>query len=170
MNPNVYIFYIPERQFKCIKVQRRKDLYIAWFHHMFQKCWSVVLLLSKVCLMLFLLTNCCVCVYCCVHSENQGTLCTSKSHYNKFVWHIANKGSMGTFLDLFLWVESLNISPLTSSTLSIRIPTILCTSEQCQMDVLIYLRGILTDLVVADLNTDRPPSLLKNPADLGMSC
>lgn len=77
---------------------------------------------------------------------------------------------MGTFLDLFLWVESLNISPLKTSTSSIRIPTILCTSELCQMDVLIYLCGILTDLVVADLNTDRPPSLLKNPADLEMSC
>lgn len=37
------------------------------------------------------------------------------------------------------------------------------------MDVLIYFCGILTDLVVADLNPDRPPSLLKNPVDLEMS-
>lgn len=37
------------------------------------------------------------------------------------------------------------------------------------MDVLIYLRGIFADLVVADLNPDQPPSLLKNPPDLEMS-
>lgn len=39
----------------------------------------------------------------------------------------------------------------------------------CQMDVLIYFCGILTDLVVTDLNPDWPPSLLKNPPDLEMS-
>lgn len=37
------------------------------------------------------------------------------------------------------------------------------------MDVLIYLRGILADLVVADLNPDQTPSLLNNPPDLEMS-
>lgn len=34
------------------------------------------------------------------------------------------------------------------------------------MDALIYFHGILTDLVVIDLNPDLPPSLLKNPPDL----
>lgn len=37
------------------------------------------------------------------------------------------------------------------------------------MDVLIYLREILADLVVADLNPDQTPSLLNNPPDLEMS-
>lgn len=34
------------------------------------------------------------------------------------------------------------------------------------MDALIYFHGILTDLVVTDLNPDWPPSLLRNPPDL----
>lgn len=64
---------------------------------------------------------------------------------------------------LRLRVDSLRNSPFTTSISSGPIPTISCTSELCQMDVLIYLQGILADLVVADLNPDcpSPPSLLK---------
>lgn len=62
-----------------------------------------------------------------------------------------------------LRLDSLRNSSFTTSISSGPIPTISCTSKLCQMDVLIYLQGILADLVVADLNPDcpPPPSLLK---------
>lgn len=68
-------------------------------------------------------------------------------------------------------VDSLRNSPFPTSISSCPIPTISCTCELCQMDVLIYLQGILADLVVADLNPGcpPPPSLLKKTPDLEMS-
>lgn len=72
---------------------------------------------------------------------------------------------------LSLHVDSLRNSPFITSISSGPIPIISCTSELCQMDVLIYLQGILADLVVADLNPDCPPtpSFLKKTPDLEMS-
>lgn len=69
------------------KSVNRKVLYVAWFHQMFPKqkiCWSVVLPSSRVCLILFLLSKCCLCTAL-YTVKKQGTSHTSMSHYNKFV-------------------------------------------------------------------------------------
>lgn len=94
-------------------------------------------------------------------------------YYNKFLWRIPCREITQKFFfsDFLLCHRVASLHKFaTISNPSGPIPTIPCTSELRQMDVLIYLQGILADLVVADLNPDcapppNPPSL-SAPASL----
>lgn len=106
-------------------------------------------------------------VYCTVHTaETKGpNVLPCHIIINFYDAFLAGNSHRLFFSDFLLCcpAASPHNSPLFSNP-SGPIPTIPCTSELHQMDVLIYLQGILADLVVADLNPDCAP--LPNPPSL----
>lgn len=162
MEINVYIFYI------TITDQMYQNVHVGVFYIYCMISPNVSKMLvsgAPVRPMLFLLLKCylCTATYTIKNMGPRVLLC----HLIINLYDISGN-SWGRFglKPLFLLGESLTLYPLKTSP---SIPTVVCISECCQMDVLIYSCGILTDLVVADLNPDRPPSFLKTPPELETS-